>query len=155
MLKRKLRFIQHSPLATLEQYGDLVDLQFTSIDKVFYGKVVVNGDLITYSKGSSIRFSLGVSIELPKNHKANVYPRSGTFKNSNLILTNSVGQIDESYKGDNDIWMAHVYALEDGQIKLGERMLQFEMVRKQPKLKFERVLSLGNKNRGGFGSSGK
>ena len=48
--------------------------------------------------------SLGVSMELPEGYEAHVVPRSSTFKKWGIIQANSVGIIDNEYKGDSDIW---------------------------------------------------
>lgn len=42
---------------------------------------------------------LGVAMELPEGYEAHVVPRSSTFKHFGIIQTNSMGVIDESYKG--------------------------------------------------------
>lgn len=98
---------------------------------------------------------LGVAIQLPKGYEANVVPRSSTFKNYGIIQTNSFGVIDESYCGNNDQWMFPAYALRDTEIKTNERICQFRINKKMPDFKIETVDNLKNKNRGGFGSTGK
>jgi dUTP pyrophosphatase len=97
---------------------------------------------------------LGVAMQLPKGYEAHVVPRSSTFKNFGIIQTNHMGVIDESYCGDNDQWHFPAYALRDTQIKKGERICQFRIMRKMPQVKFEVVDQLGNKDRGGIGSTG-
>ena len=57
--------------------------------------------------------SLGVSMKLPEGYEAHVAPRSSTFKNWGIIQTNSIGIIDNSYSGTNDIWKLPVYCLEE------------------------------------------
>lgn len=98
--------------------------------------------------------SLGVAMELPKNYEALVVPRSSTFKNYGIIQANSVGVIDNSYCGDDDVWMMPVYATRDTHIGKNERIAQFRIFRKQPTLNFLATYHLGNENRGGLGSSG-
>jgi dUTP pyrophosphatase len=98
--------------------------------------------------------SLGISIELPKEYEAYVIPRSSTFKNFGIIQTNHVGLIDSSYCGDNDIWKYPVYALRDTEIKVNDRICQFRIQKKMPKVTFDEVDFLDNKDRDGFGSSG-
>lgn len=41
---------------------------------------------------------LGVAMELPEGYEALVAPRSSTFKNLGILLANSIGIIDESYR---------------------------------------------------------
>lgn len=99
--------------------------------------------------------SLGVSIRLPEGYEAHIVPRSSTFKTWGIIQTNSMGIVDESYCGDNDIWRMPVYATRDSKINKNDRICQFRIVKHQPIIKFEEVAFLSEINRGGFGSTGK
>jgi len=98
---------------------------------------------------------LGVAIELPKGYEAHIVPRSSTFKNFGIIQTNSMGIVDESYCGDDDEWFFPAFALRDTEININDRICQFRIVEHQPKITFVEVEELGNKNRGGHGSTGK
>lgn len=97
---------------------------------------------------------LGVSMKLPEGHEAHIVPRSSTFKTWGIIQTNHMGVIDESYCGDDDQWMMPVLATRAVIIHKNDRICQFRIVKKQPKILFEEVDSLGENNRGGFGSTG-
>lgn len=110
---------------------------------------------IRYVAGDILFLGLGVAMELPEGYEAVVAPRSSTFKNTGLILTNSIGVIDESYCGDTDEWKAVVYCTRDGMIKRHDRLFQFRIQKSQPELKFTEVKQLGNKDRGGYGSTGR
>ena len=99
--------------------------------------------------------SLGVAMKLPEGYEAHVVPRSSTFKNYGIIQTNSCGIIDGTYCGDDDMWRMPVYAVRDTVIHVNDRICQFRIFENQPKITFDEVESLGNKNRGGFGSTGK
>ena len=114
-------------------------------------------------EGSRAMIPLGVAMELPEGYEAHVVPRSSTFKTWGIIQTNHIGIIDNSYCGDNDQWFYPAYCLEpknfiDNQygtlIRKGDKIAQFRIIEVQPKLEFEKVESLGNKDRGGFGSTG-
>ena len=98
---------------------------------------------------------LGVAMELPKGYEALVVPRSSTFKRYGIILANSIGIIDESYKGDDDEWNFLAYAMRDTEIKKNERICQFRIIGHQPEIEIEEVDALGNENRGGIGSTGR
>lgn len=98
--------------------------------------------------------SLGISVQLPKGYHAEVVPRSSTYKNFGIIMSNSVGIIDESYCGDNDIWMFPAIALRDTEIKVNDRICQFRLVKNRD-INIEVVDKLDNKDRGGIGSTGK
>lgn len=110
---------------------------------------------ITMKAGEFKLIPLGVAMELPRGFEAHIYPRSSTYKNFGLTQANSVGVIDNSYCGDNDQWMYPVVASRDVIIHKNERICQFRIVRNQPEVVFCEVDSLGGKDRGGFGSTGK
>lgn len=97
---------------------------------------------------------LGVSMKLPEGYEAHIVPRSSTFKTWGIIQTNHMGVIDESYCGDNDQWMMPVLATRAVIIHKNDRICQFRIVKKQPKILFQEVDSLGEESRGGFGSTG-
>ena len=98
---------------------------------------------------------LGIAMELPAGYEAHVVPRSSTYKNFGIIQTNHMGVIDESYCGDYDQWFFPAYALRDTQIQKGDRICQFRIMEHQPVIEFEEVDSLGHKDRGGIGSTGR
>ena len=98
--------------------------------------------------------SLGVSMELPEGYEAYIVPRSSTFKTWGILQTNSIGIIDESYCGDNDIWRYPVYATRDTVIHKNDRICQFRIEKHQPTIMFEEVNTLGNDDRSGFGATG-
>jgi len=108
-----------------------------------------------YDEGDVIIVGLGVAIDLPDNHEANVVVRSSTFKNTGLILTNDIGVIDEIYKGNNDEWQGMFYATRDGQINRFDRLLQFKAINKMKKPEIIYVEKLNNDDRGGYGTSGR
>ena len=98
--------------------------------------------------------SLGVSMELPKGYEAHIVPRSSTFKTWGIIQTNSMGIVDESYRGDSDIWKMPVYATRDTVIHKNDRICQFRIMEHQPTIEFDEVKHLEGEERGGFGSTG-
>jgi dUTP pyrophosphatase len=126
------------------------------IEKISQGDWI---DLKTY-RGVSLKagefrmIPLGIAMELPKGYEAIVVPRSSTFKNFGLILVNSVGVIDESYCGDNDMWQFLAYATKDIYIPKGTRICQFRILEHQPAIEFLEVEKLENEDRGGIGSTG-
>lgn len=106
------------------------------------------------TKGEFKLIPLGIAVELPKGYEAHVVPRSSTFKNFGIIETNSMGIIDESYKGDNDFWFFPAYALRTTQINKNDRIAQFRIVEKMPEVELVEVDHLGNPDRQGHGSTG-
>ena len=110
---------------------------------------------VVMKAGDFYLIPLGVAMELPKGYEAHVVPRSSTYKNFGIIQTNHIGVIDESYCGDHDQWYFPAYALRDTEIKEGDRICQFRIMEHQPTIQFEEAESLGNKDRGGIGSTGR
>lgn len=110
---------------------------------------------VVLKNGDFALIKLGVSMQLPAGYEAVVVPRSSTYKNFGVIQTNHMGVIDETYCGDNDVWMMPVLAVRDTEINVNDRICQFRIQKHQPKITFEEVVELGNKDRGGVGSTGK
>lgn len=97
---------------------------------------------------------LGVGMILPEGYEAHIVPRSSTFKNFGVIQTNHYGVIDASYCGDNDQWHFPAFALRDTIIHKNDRICQFRIEKKQPRVKFKIEEHLKEIDRGGIGSTG-
>ena len=110
---------------------------------------------VTLKAGELALIPLGVAMQLPEGYEAHLVPRSSTFKNYGILQTNSMGVIDCSYCGDEDMWRMPVYATRDTVIEKNDRICQFRIQKNQPQIVFEECESLGNESRGGFGSTGK
>lgn len=110
---------------------------------------------VTMKAGEYKMIPLGVAMELPKGYEALVAPRSSTFKKLGIMLANSLGIIDESYKGDNDEWNFLAYAVRDTVVHKNERICQFRIMEHQPLIHLKEVDTLGNADRGGIGSTGE
>ena len=99
--------------------------------------------------------SLGFACQLPKGYEAYLLPRSSTYRSYGIILGNNMGVIDESYRGNDDVWKLSAIAMHrDTKIGKGDRIGQFRIMKKQPEIEFEEVEELEGENRGGFGSTG-
>lgn len=107
------------------------------------------------AEGEFYLIPLGVAMELPEGYEALVAPRSSTFKKYGILLANSIGVIDESYKGDGDEWHFPALAMRDTFIEKNERICQFRIIAHQPMIHLKEVESLGNADRGGIGSTGR
>lgn len=142
MIKTILYKLDDGAVAPLAMnIGDWIDL-FTSKD-------------ISLKAGDHCYIPLGVAIELPRGYEAIVAPRSSTFNRYGVIQANSIGIIDEDYKGDDDFWHFPAYATRDTFIPQGTRICQFRIIKHQPQLVLKKVSKLGNTNRGGLGSTGR
>jgi dUTP pyrophosphatase len=121
--------------------GDWIDLR-TAVD-------------VAMNAGDFKIIPLGVAMKLPENYEALVVPRSSTFKRYGIIMTNSIGVIDEAYCGNNDEWGFPVYATRACYISKNTRICQFRIIEHQPLVQFKIVENLTGKDRGGFGSTGR
>ena len=132
----------HADITKLEKIkqGDLIDLRCA--------------EDVEMKKGEYKLISLGVSMELPNDYEAHVYARSSTPSKHGIICANSVGIIDCSYRGDNDIWRFPAYAIRDTFIPKDTRIAQFRIMKNQPSFDFIEVEHLDNEDRGGIGSTG-
>lgn len=138
----RIRVKYHTDIERLEKIsvGDWIDLR--------------SAEDVELSAGDFKLISLGVSIELPVGYEAIISPRSSTFKKFGMIEANSIGVIDNSYCGDDDVWMFPALSVTGTKIQKGDRICQFRIQKKQPDIEFVEVEHLGNSNRGGFGSTG-
>lgn len=126
-------------------------------------KIVPNGDWVDLHAAERVEMkageyriiSLGVSMKLPEGYEAHVVPRSSTFKKWGIIQTNSMGVIDNSYCGENDVWGFPALAMRDTVIDAGDRICQFRIVRKMEHVEFATVEHMEAPDRGGFGSTGE
>lgn len=113
-------------------------------------------DTIYYAKDDVVIVKLGFALQLPPNHELHLLPRSSTFKNTGLLLTNSMGIGDTSYCGNNDEYSCMFFATRAGEVSIGQRIVQIKIEESMAdKFKFVEVEDLGNPDRGGFGSTGK
>lgn len=136
---------------------------------------------VLINEGAFKLISLGISMKLPEGYEAHIVPRSSTFKNWGIIQTNHMGVVDQAYCGENDVWKFPAYCLKgsnDGitygvdkqgkldktcplygvkpfsEIKKGDRICQFRIMKKQPEIEFIEVDYMEDESRGGFGSTG-
>jgi dUTP diphosphatase len=101
----------------------------------------------------------GLHFALPDNYEMELRPRS-SFTKGNLVMQNSPGTLDESYRGELVFVFRGLYDLEVPIVpKEGERVGQL-LVRRREKITWDEVETLeelGTTERGvkGFGSTGK
>lgn len=152
----KLKYFDPNlPKLVLTEKGDCIDLRVSKVYVVGQNGKESQEFPLKYHKGDTLFFKLGVGMKLPKGYKANIYPRSSTFKNYGFILTNSVGIIDNSYCHEGDEWCAMIYCTRDGVIEYGDRILQFEPVPVYThNFRYDVVEELEEGARGSYGSTG-
>lgn len=155
-MKRTVKLLLHSKFAevAIKDNGDCFDL-FTCEDAIV-------------KAGTPTLISLGVSMRLPKGCVAKIYDRSSTPRKIGVQLAHSVGYIDWSYQGKDDVWKYSAKICDDNAeqitIPTGTRICQFEICLSQratvwQKLKwlftsgyrFKCIDDLEGVSRGGFG----
>jgi len=138
----EIKIKYHADITPLEQKAgsDWIDLRAA--------------ETVVIKQGEAKKISLGVSMELPEGYEAHIVPRSSTFDTYGLIQTNGMGVIDNTYSGEFDIWKMPVYATKNTIVNKDDRICQFRIMGKQPKIDFVIVNEMTNESRGGFGSTG-
>lgn len=155
VVKVKL-FNGQEPLKVIDD-GEFIDLRAN-----------VKVDLTNRGPSTITKIPLGVAMELPKGLMAKVFARSSTPDKFGILVANSVGIIDNNYNGNNDEWKCPVIPFRKTTINKGDRIAQFEICLSPKatvwqkikwlfttKIKFKYVTELPNKDRGGFGTTGK
>ena len=143
MVNIKIKYItdEIDRLAYIDGKSDWIDLRAS--------------ETVELKTGDYKLIPLGIALELPAGSEAHVVPRSSTFKNYGILQVNSCGVIDGSYCGDGDMWYMPVYATRDTVIQKNDRICQFRIMENQPRIVLEEVAHLKQKDRGGFGTTGK
>ena len=133
------------------------DDEIEKIQKISVGDWIDlrSAENVNLGKGEYTVIRLGVGMILPDGYEAHILPRSSTPSKFGIVCANSMGVIDNSYSGDSDEWRFPAVALWDTEIKKGDRIAQFRIVKNQPGINFEIVDHLNEISRGGIGSTGK
>ncbi|MFA6814381.1 MAG: dUTP diphosphatase [Candidatus Pacebacteria bacterium] len=111
---------------------------------------------ISIAAGQIAYLPLNIALQVPADSFVLMVARSSLHKRG-LMLINGVGIGDSDYCGDDDEYRAAVYnfSKETVLLKKGERVVQV-IVLKRERVEWEEVDSFSKeKNRGGFGSTGK
>lgn len=103
---------------------------------------------------STIVYDTGLAIELPEGYHALLFPRSSIIKQE-LFLANSVGVIDNSYRGEIIVTMRKL-AKGINVYRPGDKFCQLVLI-KEIKMDIKEVSELSSTERGdnGFGSTGR
>ena len=110
---------------------------------------------------------LGYVIKVPKGYEVHVLPRSSTFNKYGIVLSNSMGIIDNDYNGIDDKIKAYIIPFKHVNISEDTRLFQFRVELSQNATFWQKIKWLfsnkievetftpEDKNRGGFGSTGE
>jgi dUTP pyrophosphatase len=111
---------------------------------------------VTIEPGKMGLIDTWVVVEIPLGYMMMLAPRSSTFKNYGLMMVNSVGIIDQDYCGETDTNKFAYINMTDAPVTVpaGERIGQGILVA-IARAEFELVESMGNADRGGFGTTGR
>lgn len=110
-------------------------------------------ETVEMKQGDFRLIHLGVAMKLPEGYEAHIVPRSSTFKKWGIIQANHMGVVDNSYSGPNDWWRMTALAMRDTVIEKGDKICQFRIMERQPKVVLVEGAMEGE-DRGGFGSTG-
>lgn len=118
-------------------------------------------DLCYIGEGISIKplqralLPTGIKVAVPKGYELQIRPRSGLALKKGLTVLNTPGTIDAGYRGEIGIIAFNANALEEINIKKGERIAQM-VLKKVEEIEWEEVEELDqtSRNEGGFGSTG-
>lgn len=117
-----------------------MDLTVTSIEKINW---------FTY------RVKFGIAIELPENYFALVFSRSSIWKYGLIWLSNSVGVIDNGYRGEIQA-VFHRIPFLSRMFEVGERATQLVIQRYEYfRVLLSNELSATERGENGFGHTGK
>lgn len=112
------------------------------------------GGFIKVKPGDTLIAFLGFATDLGVGHEGHLIPRSSTYPKYGLLLSNGMGLIDDSYNGDGDEWRAVFHCTREAIIPVSERLVQMQVV-ESSQVEIKLVESLGNDDRGGYGSTDK
>ena len=100
-------------------------------------------------------YDLGFALEIPPGGRVDIRPRSSIYK-TGMLLCNSVGTIDEGYRGEIKCIFYHVDDMLK-RYKVGDKIAQLLFSTRED-VEFEEVEEFSNetdRGDGGFGSTGK
>lgn len=101
-----------------------------------------------------ITYGFGLAIEIPEGYVGLVFPRS-SIKNTDLVLSNSVGVIDSGYRGEIMAVFKKLSGTVSKKYYVGDRAAQL-IIMPYPQIEFQMAdeLSETERSTGGFGSTG-
>ncbi len=109
---------------------------------------------VVLNPGQKMTFSTGIKMAIPKGYLGLAAPRSGIGTKHDIVLANTVGIIDSSYRGQIMITLRNT-SDKEFVIRRGDRLVQLVIV---PYLKVQCVivdeLSATERGEGGHGSTG-
>lgn len=101
------------------------------------------------------RICANVIVQVPKGYMLVIASRSSTATKKGLMLSNSIGIIDQDYCGADDEIQISVYNFTESDVKIekGDRIAQGIFI-PITQVEFNEVHEIQKESRGGFGSTG-
>lgn len=101
-----------------------------------------------------VEYDTGIAVEIPEGHVGLIFPRS-SVTNKDLMLKNSVGVIDSSFRGSISFRFNMTGGYHSSMYSVGDRIGQM-MIFPIPKIELQEVAELSDTERGegGYGSTG-
>ena len=110
---------------------------------------------VTLEPGGSAFIPTGIALEVPRGCAGLIYARSGMACKRGLAPANKVGVVDSDYRGEITV-VLHNHGAVTQTIEHGERIAQFIITPVlTPAYGFADELSDTQRDKGGFGSTGK
>lgn len=115
---------------------------------------------IAYDDNGNAVYGTGLAIEIPEGYVGYIFPRSSITK-KDLVLGNSVGVIDSSYRGEVFLKFKLMQRHNSSGLQFRQEYQIFDRIAQLiimpiPSIELEEVEELSDSNRGtgGFGSTG-
>lgn len=148
MSKLPLKLKKLNDKAVIPSYADPgsagMDLTAISEKAIFEGSV------------SYIEYGTGIAVEIPEGFVGLIFPRSSISSSTSLVLSNSVGVIDSSYRGEIKFRFKSLMHAGGKKYNVGDRIGQLVVI-PYPQVDIEVVEELTDTSRGtgSYGSTGK
>lgn len=110
MFKKEVKILYIDRECQFEKHGNWMDLK--------------SKEPITAYEGEFQEIPLGIAMTLPKWYKAEIKPRSSSYKNFGFIQANSVGEIENDFCKE---WRLPAIFLKFGVIRKYDRICQFQI----------------------------
>lgn len=147
MNRLPLKLKKLSDKAVIPQYADAgsagLDLTATSEKAIFESSVAY------------IEYGTSLAVEIPPGFVGLIFPRSSISSNTSLVLSNSVGVIDSSFRGEIKFRFKSLMTSGGKKYNVGDRVGQLVII-PYPQIDIEVVNELSDTSRGsgGYGSTG-
>ena len=113
------------------------------------------GPWSAFERISYLEYDTGIKIQPPKGHFSLIFPRS-SISNYDLIMANSVGVIDESYRGTLKVRFKLTYeGVSKRTYKKGDKIAQLVFIPAVIPTLEVGELEKTSREEGGFGSTGQ